>query len=90
MEAVTLLQESQDKIRWKELISDDPAVRRKWLKQIVYRLPGRPGLIFLYLYLVRGGFLDGRAGLAYCTLRFIYECMINAKIQEAKSKTKRI
>ena len=86
MEATTLLQESKDKIRWNELINDDPTVRRKWLKQIVYRLPGRPGLIFLYLYLVRGGFRDGRAGLGYCTLRFMYECMINAKIQEEKSK----
>lgn len=88
MEASTLLQESQSKIRWGELINVDPSVRRKWLKQIAYRLPGRPGLIFLYLYLLRGGFRDGRAGLAYCTLRFMYECMINAKLQEAKSNTK--
>jgi hypothetical protein len=40
------------------------------------------------LFVVRRGFLDGRAGLTFCTLRFIYECMINAKIQEAQTRTK--
>jgi len=85
MEARTLLEESHGPIRWRDLACRDPALRRKWLKQIAYRLPGRPVLIFLYLLLARGGFLDGRAGLAYCTLRFMYECMINAKMQEART-----
>jgi glycosyltransferase involved in cell wall biosynthesis len=88
MEASTLVQESSGQIRWRQLASGDPAVRRKWLKQIAYRLPGRPALIFLYLLIWRGGFLDGRAGFAFCSLRFMYECMINAKTQEARSSTK--
>lgn len=86
MEAATLVNESRSAIRWRQLFSSDPALRRKWLKQVAYRLPGRPVLIFLYLLVVRGGFLDGRAGLSYCTLRFMYECMINAKIQEARTR----
>jgi len=88
MEAATLLQESRSTLQWRGILSSDPAVKRKWLKQIAYRLPGRPGLIFLYLFLVRGGFLDGRAGMTYCTLRFMYECMINAKMQEARQTTR--
>jgi glycosyltransferase involved in cell wall biosynthesis len=84
MEAVTLVQEARVGIRWRELFSRDPSIRRKWMKQIAYRMPCRPGLIFLYLFLIRGGLRDGRAGLAFCSLRFMYECMINAKIQEAK------
>jgi glycosyltransferase involved in cell wall biosynthesis len=85
MEAATLLQEARSDIRWRAMFSGDPAIRRKWLKQVAYRMPGRPGLIFLYLLIARLGFLDGRAGMAYCTLRFMYECMINAKLQEAKN-----
>ena len=88
MEAATLLNETRGEIRWRQLFSGDPAIRRKWLKQIAYRMPGRPGLIFFYLFLARGGFLDGRAGVAYCTLRFMYECMINAKMQEARHTIK--
>jgi len=88
MEAATLQQESRGAVLWRELFRGDPAVRRKWIKQIAYRLPGRPALIFLYLFLARGGFRDGSAGLTYCTLRFIYECMINAKMQEARSMTR--
>lgn len=84
MEAMTLVHETRVAVRWQELFSNDPAIRRKWLKQIAYRMPARPGLIFLYLFLIRGGFLDGRAGLTFCSLRFMYECMINAKTQEAK------
>lgn len=83
MEAVTLTQEARSPIVWGELLHGDPANRRKALKQIAYRTPCRPILIFLYLYVARGGVLDGRAGLAFCTLRFMYELMINAKIQEA-------
>jgi glycosyltransferase involved in cell wall biosynthesis len=86
MEAATLVKESRGNIQWNALFSRDPATRRKWMKQIAYRMPGRPVLIFLYLFLFRGGWLDGRAGLAFCALRFMYECMINAKIQEAKQK----
>jgi len=84
LEARTLVQEALKEIQWKELFSRDPAIRRKWIKQIAYRLPGRPALIFLYLYLGRLGVLDGRAGFTFCYLRFMYELMINAKIQEAK------
>lgn len=87
MEAATLVQEARGEIRWGELFSGDPAIRRRWLKQIAYRMPGRPALIFIYLYLFRGGFLDGRAGFSFCALRFMYECMINAKIQEARTQS---
>jgi glycosyltransferase involved in cell wall biosynthesis len=82
MEAHKLRQERLSGVSWLALFSKDPAVRRKSLKQIAYRIPGRPVLIFLYLYFLRGGLLDGRAGLEYCTLRFFYECMIDAKIRE--------
>ncbi len=43
------------------------------LKQIVYRLPMRPAIWFVYLYFIRLGFLDGRAGWAFSRMRASYE-----------------
>lgn len=86
MEAETLMEETRGTIQWNQMFSNDPAIRRKWLKQIAYRLPGRPFLIFAYLFIFRGGFLDGSAGLNFCKLRLIYELMIDAKIFAMRHK----
>jgi hypothetical protein len=67
-----------------ELISRDPVARRKALKQLAYRLPGRPFIVFLYLYFARFGFLDGRAGLTYAGMRSVYEFMIDLKVRELR------
>ncbi len=56
-----------------------PTGRRATLKAVFYRLPFRPYLAFAYLYLFRGGFLDGRPGWVYANMRLAYEIMINAK-----------
>jgi hypothetical protein len=39
--------------------------------------------VFLYLYVVRMGFLDGRAGLAFSRLRASYVLLIDLKVAEA-------
>lgn len=82
MEAETLAVERRESIAVRGLWSTTPIVRRKTMKQIAYRLPGRPLWVFLYLCVVRGGFLDGRVGLRYCILRAIYEYMIDLKLKE--------
>ena len=41
-----------------------------------FRLPWRPFLKFLYLYVWQRGWLDGRAGFTYCVLQSYYEYMI--------------
>lgn len=69
-----------------DLMSEDPIRRRKVLKKLSYRLPLHPWLKFLYMYILRGGFLDGRAGLTYCTLQAIYDYMIGLKIKESQSQ----
>jgi glycosyltransferase involved in cell wall biosynthesis len=55
------------------LFSRDPMSRRRALKRLSYRLPFRPSLRFLYQYILKRGFLDGRAGLQYCRLLSKYE-----------------
>ena len=82
MEAAALIKETANSMLWRDILSRNPIVRRKAQKQLAYRLPVRPLLVFCYLYLMRLGLLDGKAGLAYCMLRAFYEFMIDLKVQE--------
>jgi len=56
--------------------------RRRWIKQLSRRLPMRPTLRFLYSYVLKRGFLDGRAGYTLCRLLGIYEYLSVAKYHE--------
>jgi glycosyltransferase involved in cell wall biosynthesis len=86
MEAQTLAQETRGRLCLRDLLAREPAQRRRSLKQLAYRLPCRPALVFGYLYFLRLGFLDGVAGLAYCRLRMIYETMIDLKLRELRRR----
>lgn len=61
-----------------------PVARRRLLKHLTFGLPFRSLWRFIYSYCLRGGFLDGMAGLTYCMLQAIYECMIDVKIKEQR------
>jgi glycosyltransferase involved in cell wall biosynthesis len=67
---------------WKAFTERDFHARRYHQKELFYRLPLRPLLKFLLLYVGKGGFLDGRAGLQYSILQSMYEYMIVIKTQE--------
>ena len=88
MEAKLLVNEKAQKIRSMDFFSKDPAIRRKALKSLVYRLPCRPVFIFFALFLIRGGFLDGRAGLTFSLLKAYYEFIIDCKVKELKMRNK--
>lgn len=62
----------------------DPVRRRQALKKLSKRLPFRPLLRFLYVYVLCRGFLDGRAGWAYSWMLAYYEFMISVKILERR------
>ena len=66
------------------LVSLDPVRRRRALKELSFRLPFRPTLRFVYMYLLRGGLLDGIPGYHYCRMLAIYEYMIVLKIKEKR------
>jgi glycosyltransferase involved in cell wall biosynthesis len=83
MEASIVALEPHAMPRLWSLLSRDPTVRRKALKRIGYALPLRPLLMFAYLYVLRGGFLDGGPGLRFCALRSVYEFFIDLKVREA-------
>lgn len=67
-----------------DLFSSDSLVRKRALKRLQARLPGRSLWKFLYLYVVRGGILDGYPGLAYCTLTAFYDFLITVKVAERR------
>lgn len=61
-----------------------PIERKRFIKRLWARLPFRPLLRFFWMYVVKFGFLDGRAGLIFCTLMTMHEAVIAAKIYETK------
>ncbi|MES2091920.1 MAG: glycosyltransferase family 2 protein [Pseudomonadota bacterium] len=66
----------------KALTAKDMNVRRFHQKELYYRLPFRPLVMFLVLYVGKRGFLDGQSGFTYAVLRAIYEYMIVLKVRE--------
>ena len=70
---------------WKTLFASDKNERRFHQKELYYRVPFRPLMMFVLLYILKRGFLDGRAGLAYAILRSIYEYMIVLKVRELEA-----
>jgi glycosyltransferase involved in cell wall biosynthesis len=56
--------------------------RRSRLKRAFAKMPFRPLGIFLYSYVLMGGFLDGRAGFDYAVSRGFYYWQIGLKMRE--------
>jgi len=73
---------AENPIRLGNLFSSDRNTRRLELKNISFRMPMRPMLKFVFMYVLSGGFLDGRAGWTYCRLQAMYEYMIVLKVRE--------
>lgn len=61
--------------------SDSTARRRAW-KNMSYFLRGRALVRFMYNFFLRGGVLDGMAGLHYCAMISVYEFWTELKILE--------
>lgn len=61
-----------------------PLERKRFLKRMWARFPLRPLFRFVWMYIVKRGFLDGRAGLIFCTLMTMHEAVISAKMYEER------
>ena len=61
---------------------------KRRLKKIYLRLPSRFLVRFIYAYLLRLGFLDGRPGLVFCTLLSFYDFLAWANVYENQIKIK--
>jgi glycosyltransferase involved in cell wall biosynthesis len=86
MEARLTLNMRSVPISLSNLFGADPIERRRSLRQVAYRMPMRPMMVFLYLYIVRLGILDGRGGFYFSRMRAAYEKMIDLKVIELERR----
>jgi glycosyltransferase involved in cell wall biosynthesis len=68
-----------------DVLSAETDGRRRAAKKIFRRLPCRATIRFIYMYLFRGGVLDGKAGFTYCRLLAWYEWLIVVKEREIRA-----
>jgi glycosyltransferase involved in cell wall biosynthesis len=73
---------SGESVRLQELARANAFQRKRILRRLWVRLPGRPLLRFLTWYVARRGFLDGIEGFYFCLLMAYYELTISLKIRE--------
>lgn len=59
---------------------------RRRLKQWSRSMPLRPTMRFIYSYVIRLGFLDGRAGYCFCRLLAMYEVLCVVKYYEQRQR----
>lgn len=70
-------------------LSNAPVGRRRRLKMLSQRLPFRPLLRFLYIYIWQKGFLDGRDGYYFARLHAFYEFLSVAKTYELRRRAEK-
>jgi glycosyltransferase involved in cell wall biosynthesis len=71
-----------------DLLSNATDRRRRAAKKIFRRLPCRATIRFIYMYLFRGGILDGKSGFMYCRLLAWYEWLIVLKEGELRARAR--
>ena len=89
MEAAELLRPPLDNAgQIRARLSGDPRERRRLYKSHYYKAPPllRALLLFVYRYLLQGGFLDGRAGFFYAFFQVLwFRMLVDAKLHEQRS-----
>lgn len=86
-EALQARKDREIPLRWRSMVARDPTERRRALKALGSRLPMRPLLRFFYVYVLRLGFLDGRAGLDYALMVATYQVFIGLNETELTAET---
>jgi glycosyltransferase involved in cell wall biosynthesis len=79
---------ADDDVPISDLLSTATDRRRRAAKKIFRRLPCRAAIRFIYMYLFRGGILDGEPGLTYCRLLAWYEWLIVLKEREIRARVR--
>jgi glycosyltransferase involved in cell wall biosynthesis len=77
--------DAPDRARLPLSLLASPVQRKRLLRERIWpRVPAKPLALFVYMYLVRRGFLDGRAGLALCVFHAFQEFMVGLKLAELR------
>jgi len=83
-EAEFELSEENESVGLIGLTSRDPLRRRAALKTVSRSIPFRGAAYFLYAYVLRRGFLDGRDGLMFCRMRALYQAEVEIKKYDSR------
>ncbi|MDQ3810223.1 MAG: glycosyltransferase family 2 protein [Chloroflexota bacterium] len=76
-----------DRARLRAALFGAPVERKRFLRERVWPgVPAKPLVLFLYMYVARRGFLDGRAGLALCLFHAFQEFMVGLKLAELRRR----
>jgi glycosyltransferase involved in cell wall biosynthesis len=86
MEAALRAGNPEYDMTWRDLFAADPLRRRQAQKAWLYSMPARPLVVFAGLYFIKGGMLEGRAGLTFSLLRAWYEYFIDCKALELRRR----
>jgi len=77
--------DAPDRARLPVSLLTSPVQRKRFLRERVWpRVPMKPLALFVYMYVLRRGFLDGRAGLALSTFHAFQEFMVGLKLAELR------
>lgn len=82
------LAEERTPLPWRRGLLGGALERRVLLKRLAARAPARPLLYFLYSYVLRLGFLDGRDGLQFCLMKSLYQRMVQIRKYDLRRAAK--
>lgn len=90
LEARALFEETQRGVDRRDEANLSAGSRRhRWLKRYVMPRVPFPGLWrFLYMYIIRLGVLDGRAGFEFCRFISMYDYMVALKLRDLSRQAK--
>jgi glycosyltransferase involved in cell wall biosynthesis len=84
------LRDDPDRARLPVSLLASPVHRKRFLRERLWpRVPAKPLALFVYMYLVRRGFLDGGPGLALCVFHGFQEFMVGLKLAELRRLSSR-
>lgn len=77
------LHDDPNRARLAARLTGSPVERKRFLRERVWpRVPAKPLALFLYMYVLRQGFRDGRVGLEFCLFHAFQELMVGLKLRE--------
>jgi glycosyltransferase involved in cell wall biosynthesis len=77
--------DAPDRARLPVSLLASPVQRKRYLRERIWPgVPAKPMVLFMYMYVLRRGFLDGRAGLALCVFHAFQEFMVGLKLAELR------
>lgn len=71
-------------LRMNAALRNEIASKRTWKGRVFDAVPFKPLMFFTYAYVLRAGFMDGRAGLDYAIALSTYYWQIGLKIREQR------